>query len=125
MSLPLVADASNMPSPVGDVRGHWVDTSLLGENRVVFDTGPTPEKARLKISNVSETDDGIYRCRVDFSASQTRTSRLNLTVIGKMFKKLYLDSFKPTSRFCPLRPKKCLSTNFIGRRFSHTKDKIG
>ena len=80
----MVADASNMPSPVGDVRGHWVDTNLLGENRVVFDTGPTPEKARLKISNVSETDDGIYRCRVDFSASQTRTSRLNLTVIGRI-----------------------------------------
>jgi len=41
------------------------------------------EKARLKIFNVSEADDGIYRCRVDFRASQTRTSRLNLTVIGK------------------------------------------
>jgi len=38
---------------------------------------------RLKIFNVSEADDGLYRCRVDFLASQTRTSRLNLTVIGE------------------------------------------
>ena len=79
-----LSDARSMPSHVGDVRGHWVDTRLLGENRVVFDTGPSPDKARLKIANVSETDDGLYRCRVDFSASQTRTSRLNLTVVGKL-----------------------------------------
>ncbi len=39
--------------------------------------------SRLKIYNVSESDDGLYRCRVDFSASQTRTSRVNLTVIGR------------------------------------------
>ena len=80
----VLSDARRMPSHVGDVRGHWVDTRLLGENRVVFDTGPSPDKARLKIANVSETDDGLYRCRVDFSASQTRTSRLNLTVVGKL-----------------------------------------
>ena len=56
---------------------------VCGHNSVVFDTSPGPENARLKIFNVSESDDGIYRCRVDFKASQTRTSRLNLTVVGK------------------------------------------
>jgi hypothetical protein len=66
-----------------DSRSHWFDKSLFGANRVVFETGPSPEKAKLKIFNVSQTDDGIYRCRVDFKASQTRTSRLNLTVIGR------------------------------------------
>ena len=50
---------------------------------MVFDTSPGPERSRLKIFNVSESDDGLYRCRVDFKASQTRTIRLNLTVVGK------------------------------------------
>ena len=63
--------------------GHWMDTNVFGHNRVVFDTSPGPEKARLKIFNVSESDDGLYRCRVDFKASQTRTIRVNLTVVGK------------------------------------------
>ena len=62
-----------------------MDTSIFGHNRVVFDTSPGPKNARLKIFNVSESDDGIYRCRVDFKASQTRTSRLNLTIVGKSF----------------------------------------
>jgi hypothetical protein len=68
---------------VSDIRSHWIDTDLFGHNRVVFDTSPGPDKARLKVFNVSESDDGLYRCRVDFKMSQTRTSRMNLTVIGK------------------------------------------
>lgn len=71
-----------MPS-VSDVRNHWIDTNLFGHNRVFFDTSPGPSEARLKVFNVSEADDGLYRCRVDFKASQTRTSRVNLTVIGR------------------------------------------
>ena len=74
---------NHIPTSVGDVRTHWIDTDLFGNNRVVFDTAPSPDKAKLKIFNVSEMDDGLYRCRVDFKASQTRTSRLNLTVVGK------------------------------------------
>ena len=74
---------NHIPSSVGDVRSHWVDTALFKTNRVVFDTSPSPDKAKLKIFNVSESDDGLYRCRVDFKMSQTRTSRLNLTVVGK------------------------------------------
>ena len=74
---------NHIPSSVGDVRSHWIDTNLFGHNRVVFDTSPSPEKAKLKIFNVSESDDGLYRCRVDFKVSQTRTSRMNLTVVGK------------------------------------------
>ena len=71
-----------------------MDTNIFGHNRVVFDTSPGPENARLKIFNVSESDDGIYRCRVDFKASQTRTSRLNLTVVGKWIFVLLLFSTK-------------------------------
>ena len=72
----------HLPS-VSDVRNHWIDTNLFGHNRVFFDTSPGPAEARLKVFNVSEADDGLYRCRVDFKASQTRTSRVNLTVIGR------------------------------------------
>ena len=85
-SIVIVIDArggNHIPSSVGDVRSHWVDTTLFKQNRVVFDTSPSPDKAKLKIFNVSESDDGLYRCRVDFKTSQTRTSRLNLTVVGK------------------------------------------
>ena len=59
----------------------WVNEELLGKNRVSFDTQLSP--AMLKIRNVSETDAGLYRCRVDFTTSQTRTERLNLRVIVK------------------------------------------
>ena len=57
----------------------WVNEELLGKNRVSFDTQLSP--ASLKIRNVSESDAGLYRCRVDFTTSQTRTERLNLRVI--------------------------------------------
>ena len=73
--IPSVTDVSSS--------SHWMDTNVFGHNRVVFDTSPGPERSRLKIFNVSESDDGLYRCRVDFKASQTRTIRLNLTVVGK------------------------------------------
>ena len=84
--IPSVTDVSSS--------SHWMDTNIFGHNRVVFDTSPGPENARLKIFNVSESDDGIYRCRVDFKASQTRTSRLNLTVVGKWIFVLLLFSTK-------------------------------
>ena len=85
-----------------------MDTNIFGHNRVVFDTSPGPKNARLKIFNVSESDDGIYRCRVDFKASQTRTSRLNLTVVGKLQNLFYgfgglgdLFFKKTATIFCP------------------------
>ena len=59
----------------------WVNEKLLGQNRVSFDTQLSP--ASLKITNLTRGDAGLYRCRVDFTASQTRTSRINLRVIGK------------------------------------------
>ena len=37
--------------------------------------------ASLKIRNISEADGGLYRCRVDFTTSQTRTERIKLKVI--------------------------------------------
>lgn len=51
----------NSARNVGDVRGHWVDRDKFGPAKVVFDVSLGPERARLRISNVSEADDGIYR----------------------------------------------------------------
>ena len=44
-------------------RSHWIDTNLFGggHDRVVFDVSGGPARARLRIYNVSEADDGIYR----------------------------------------------------------------
>ena len=91
-----------------DVRSHWIDTNLFGHNRVVFDTSPGPSKARLKIYNVSEADDGLYRCRVDFKASQTRTTRLNLTVIGRKVFIVFLYFF-----FVTHEEKRCSFLHFL------------
>ena len=57
----------------------WVNEKVIGRNRVSFDTQLSP--ASLKIRNISEADSGLYRCRVDFTTSQTRTERINLKVI--------------------------------------------
>ena len=37
----------------------------------------------LSLSDVRSSDEGIYRCRVDYRAARTSTFSLNLTVIGK------------------------------------------
>ncbi|XP_050530866.1 nephrin [Daktulosphaira vitifoliae] len=58
-------------------KSHWKDETLEGRSH--FRT--LSEPATLFIDNISESDAGIYRCRVDFRKSPTRNSRLNLTVI--------------------------------------------
>jgi len=69
-----------------DVRGkpfssarHWSSSQLFG-TRAHFRTVTDP--ARLVIENVKLTDEGVYRCRVDFRNSPTRNFRFNLTVLG-------------------------------------------
>lgn len=65
---------------------HWKDKTKLGE-RAHFRTVQTP--AVLAINNVRETDEGEYRCRVDFSGSPTRNSRMFLSILGKIMKRKY------------------------------------
>ena len=52
---------AHIANVAADTRSHWFDKNLFGSNRVIFDSSPSPDKAKLKIFNVSESDDGIYR----------------------------------------------------------------
>uniref|UniRef100_T1IV98 Ig-like domain-containing protein n=1 Tax=Strigamia maritima TaxID=126957 RepID=T1IV98_STRMM len=67
-----------------DLRDKPLDSGkhVLGDdvrNRMVFRTQPNP--AYLLIHEVEESDEGSYRCRVDFRSSPTRYFVVNLTVI--------------------------------------------
>ncbi|XP_067207984.1 neural cell adhesion molecule 1-like isoform X4 [Linepithema humile] len=71
-----------------DVRGRrqftdgqrWSSPNALGP-RAFFATMTNP--AYLSIDRLQSTDEGIYRCRVDFKNSPTRKQKMNLTIIVK------------------------------------------
>ncbi|XP_024892513.1 hemicentin-2-like isoform X1 [Temnothorax curvispinosus] len=79
-----------------DVRGRrqysnarlWSSPLALGP-RAFFVTATNP--AHLSIDRLESTDEGTYRCRVDFRNSPTRKQRMNLTVIVPPSKPVILD----------------------------------
>ena len=61
---------------------HWKNERLAA--RAQFDTSAA-STAAFMLSNVTEDDDGIYRCRVDFRHTPTRHVRYQLNVVRKSF----------------------------------------
>ncbi|XP_070156346.1 nephrin isoform X4 [Polyergus mexicanus] len=60
-----------------DKASHWQDKEL--NDRAFFRT--TTEPATLSVNHIQQKDEGEFRCRVDFTTSPTRNSRIQLTVI--------------------------------------------
>ncbi|XP_017784081.1 PREDICTED: hemicentin-1-like isoform X2 [Nicrophorus vespilloides] len=68
-----------------DVRGRHFNQAKLWSSPTVFGTRAyfraATNPATLVIDDIQLTDEGIYRCRVDFKDSPTRNSNVNFTVI--------------------------------------------
>ncbi|KAK0164705.1 hypothetical protein PV328_003296 [Microctonus aethiopoides] len=69
---------------------HWAASDDLG-NRTHFITGDG-QRARLKVKTVKFNDQGIFRCRVDFSNSPTRNFLVNLTLVEQPTKPVIYDA---------------------------------
>ncbi|XP_054259199.1 neural cell adhesion molecule 1-like [Macrosteles quadrilineatus] len=67
---------------LGDAPLHWASTDSQGKRcHFLLRSSDPDHRAALKITNVQESDEGIFRCRVDFLNSPTRNYRVNLTMI--------------------------------------------
>ncbi|XP_019764503.2 hemicentin-2 [Dendroctonus ponderosae] len=80
-------DTIGMPLYSLDARGgplsqasHLAMGDDLGR-RSYFIADEEPSKARLRIQNATESDQGVFRCRVDFVNSPTRNFQVNLTLV--------------------------------------------
>ncbi|KAA0186224.1 hypothetical protein HAZT_HAZT011441 [Hyalella azteca] len=60
---------------------HWQDSSLLNSG-AHFNTAK--EGPALVLRAVRRTDQGLYRCRVDFRRSRSRNFRMKLDIVDKL-----------------------------------------
>ncbi|KAH1007812.1 hypothetical protein HUJ04_005005, partial [Dendroctonus ponderosae] len=70
-----IADARDRDFSIAE---KWSDEKVFS-NRAYFLDDRQP--AELGIDHIRESDQAVYRCRVDFKMGQTRNSKVNLTVI--------------------------------------------
>ncbi|XP_065168028.1 nephrin isoform X3 [Atheta coriaria] len=66
----------------------WSDENVFA-NRAYF--MPEKQPAELGVDHIRESDQAMYRCRVDFKVAQTRNSKVNLTVIVPPQKIIIMD----------------------------------
>ncbi|KAL4090445.1 hypothetical protein QTP88_025280 [Uroleucon formosanum] len=74
-----------------DQAHHYSAPDVFG-NRASFRTVTDP--ACLFVDEVHRNDEGVYRCRVDFRNSATKSFRYNLSVIGNRAVALEMVSHK-------------------------------
>ncbi|XP_068217398.1 nephrin-like isoform X2 [Palaemon carinicauda] len=60
-------------------KSHWFDEDKLGM-RAVLDV--TASSAHLRLTSLHMSDQGFYKCRVDFKLQPTKTTRVSLNVVG-------------------------------------------
>lgn len=58
---------------------HWHDEYLNERAYFRFNTEPS----QLSIDDITDADEGEYRCRIDYLRSPTKNIRVKLSVIGK------------------------------------------
>lgn len=70
-----------------DFRGnplvHWATTDDLGSRTHFILENNKLEDAHLTIKSIVRSDEGVYRCRIDFFNSPTRNYKVNLSLISK------------------------------------------
>ena len=74
-----------------EIGRHWNDGINLGA-RARFDENSKPEPV-LWIESLRDSDQGTYRCRVDFKQAPTKNFKINLNVIGKSSSLDFLNYF--------------------------------
>ncbi|GBP87016.1 hypothetical protein EVAR_55300_1 [Eumeta japonica] len=99
------------------VAERWSDESVFASRAYFL---PERRPAELAVDRVRATDQGLYRCRVDFKQAQTRNSRVNLTVVVLLNARLVckhglgprVAAPRDEFEFCPtLRPLKKISSH--------------
>ncbi|XP_064099783.1 nephrin-like [Macrobrachium nipponense] len=63
---------------VGGEDSHWADEKVLS-GRASLDVSTTP--AILRLASLTQADEGLYKCRVDFMFHPTKTTRVKLYVV--------------------------------------------
>ncbi|XP_048509364.1 hemicentin-2 isoform X2 [Athalia rosae] len=78
----------------GGVLNKSVHAALVNDSgkKSFFLVGDGHHRARLKITNVTFNDQGVFRCRVDFANSPTRNFRVNLTLVEQPTKPVIYDA---------------------------------
>ena len=70
----------------------WSEKSIF-HNRAHFHI-KKHKASYLSVKSVEASDEGMYRCRVDYKISPTSYAKVNLTIIGKHRKEIIFKRWK-------------------------------